>query len=87
MVSEDELYEIYTGFEDFQDVKNNLEEKNIFLESAELTMIPQNTIKVEGKQAEQLMKLIEIFDEHDDVQNVYANFDIDDQEIERILSA
>ena len=87
MISEDELYEIYTGFEDFQNVKSNLEEQSIILESAELTMIPQNTVKVEGKQAEQLMKLIEIFDEHDDVQNVYANFDIDDQEIERILSA
>lgn len=86
MISEDESYDIYTGFEDFQEIKNNLEAKSIVMESAELTMIPQNTVKVEGKQAEQLMKLIEKFDEHDDVQNVYANFDIDDQEIERILS-
>ena len=47
-------------------------------------MIPQNYIKMDGKSAEQLMKLIDALDEHDDVQNVYANFDIDDAELERI---
>ncbi|MEJ2542816.1 MAG: YebC/PmpR family DNA-binding transcriptional regulator [Calditrichaceae bacterium] len=82
--SEDEVYEIYTTFEDFQAVRTTLEEKSVLIDSAELTMIPQNYVKLEGKSAEQLMKLIDALDEHDDVQNVYANFDIDDTELERI---
>lgn len=83
---EGDVYEIYTAYEDFQEVRNALEDKSIVMESAELTMIPQNNIKLEGKTAEQLMKLMSFLDEHDDVQNVYANFDIDDEEMERILS-
>lgn len=86
MSVEGELYEIFTAFEDFQDVRVEMENKSISIESAELTRIPQNTVKLEGKQAEQLLKLVEIFDEHDDVQSVHANFDIDDQEMERIFS-
>ncbi len=86
MTPQDDVYEILTAFEDFQTVRNELEEKNIAMESANLTMIPQNTIKLEGKPAEQLMKFMSILDEHDDVQNVHANFDIDDEEMERILS-
>ncbi len=87
MKTEGELYEVYTTFEDFQEVRSVLEEKGIAMESAELTMIPQNTIKLEDKPAEQLMKLMSMLDEHDDIQNVHANFDIDDEEMERILSA
>ena len=86
MTPQDDVYEILTAYEDFQTVRNELEEKNIAMESANLTMIPQNTIKLEGKPAEQLMKFMSILDEHDDVQNVHANFDIDDEEMERILS-
>ncbi len=86
MTPQDDVYEILTAYEDFQAVRNTLEEQNIAMESAELTMIPQNTIKLEGKPAEQLMKFMSILDEHDDVQNVHANFDIDDDEMERILS-
>lgn len=41
-------------------------------------MLPQNTVKVEGKEAEQVLRLMEALEEHEDVQNVYANFDIDD---------
>jgi YebC/PmpR family DNA-binding regulatory protein len=87
MKTEAELYEVYTAFEDFQDVNAAMEENNITVESADLTMIPQNTVKLEGKPAEQLMKLMNMLDEHDDIQNVHANFDIDDDEMERILSA
>ena len=81
----DEYYEIYTAFEDFQQIRADIEQKGIHIESAELTMVPQNSIKLEGKNAEQLMKLIDALDEHDDVQNVHANFDIDDKELERIM--
>jgi len=87
MKTEGDLYEVYTAYEDFQDVNTAIEENNITVESAELTMIPQNTVKLEGKPAEQLMKLMNMLDEHDDIQNVHANFDIDDDEMERILSA
>ncbi|HHJ51640.1 MAG TPA: YebC/PmpR family DNA-binding transcriptional regulator [Caldithrix abyssi] len=83
---EDEFYEIYTAYEDFQQVRNALEERSVVMENASLTMIPQNTVKLEGKQAEQLLKLMGVLDEHDDVQNVYANFEIDDKEMERILA-
>ena len=82
--AEDDTYEIYTSYEDFQGVRAALEEKSILMDSAELTMLPQNYLKLEGKSAEQLMKLIDALDEHDDVQNVFANFDIDDTELERI---
>lgn len=81
----DEVYEIYTAYEDFQQVRTALEEQSVVIENAELTMIPQNTVKLEGKAAEQLMRLMDVLDEHDDIQNVYANFEIDDAEMERIF--
>jgi len=86
MKAEGDYFEIYTTFEDFHQVKAALDEKNIAYETAELTFVPQNTVKVDGKPAEQLMKLIDILDEHDDVQHVHANFDIEDAEMERILA-
>ncbi len=86
MTGDGDFYEIYTAYEDFQQVRSALEEHSVIMENAELTMIPKNTVKLQGKPAEQLMKFMELLDEHDDVQNVYANFDIDDQEMERILS-
>ena len=86
MQATDDFYEIYTSFEDFHKVRNAFEEKSIVMESAELTMIPQNTIKIEGKTAEQMLKLLEALDDHDDVQNVYANFEMEDAEMERLVS-
>jgi len=85
MVTEDDVYEIYTAFEDFNDVRNALEEKNIEMDSAELARIPKNTVAISGKEAEQMMKIMGILDDHDDIQNVFANFDISDEEMERIL--
>ena len=86
MQSEDESYIIYTAFEDFNDVRQNLEDKSVKIESAELTMIPQNYVQLQGKEAEQMMKLMEVLDDHDDIQNVFANFDIDEHEMERLLA-
>jgi transcriptional/translational regulatory protein YebC/TACO1 len=65
----------------FESVKKSLEARNVTIESASLQMIPQNTVRVTGKDAEQLLKLMEALEEHDDVQNVYANFDIDEKEL------
>jgi transcriptional/translational regulatory protein YebC/TACO1 len=59
-------------------VKKALEAKGIKVEHADLQMIPQNLVKVEGKDAEHLLKLMEALEDHDDIQHVYANFDIDD---------
>jgi YebC/PmpR family DNA-binding regulatory protein len=75
--SEDDYFEITMAPEDLENVKKALEANNITYESAELTMYPKNTVKVEGKEAEQLLKLMDALEEHDDVQNVYSNFDID----------
>lgn len=85
MVTEDNGYEIYTAFEDFNAVRSALEEKGIEIENAELARIPQNTVSISGREAEQMMKIMNVLDDHDDVQNVFASFDISDEEMERIL--
>lgn len=82
--SEDDYFEITMAPEDLENVKKALEANNIAYESAELTMYPKNTVKVEGKEAEQLLKLMDALEEHDDVQNVYSNFDIDLAVMEQI---
>ncbi len=77
MKTEEDAYEITTPPEDFEAVRKALEEKSINVENAEIQMVPQNTLKVEGKEAEHVLRLIEVLEEHDDVQHVYSNFDID----------
>lgn len=76
---EDEFYEVITTPENFEPVKKALKSNSITLDSAELQMIPENIVKVEGKEAEQVLKLVEALEEHDDIQNVFPNFDIDDK--------
>lgn len=73
---EGDSFEILTEFEDFDKMKKGLEENNIPLDQAEITMIPQTVVKLEGKEAEQMLKLMEDLEGHDDVQKIYANFDI-----------
>ncbi len=80
----DDYYEITTTMENFEKVKQALADKNIPVDSAELQMEPNSTVPVEGKDAEQVLKLIEVLDEHDDIQNVYANFEIDDAVFEKL---
>jgi transcriptional/translational regulatory protein YebC/TACO1 len=60
-----------------------LKEHNIELAVSNLGYIPQNYVKLEGKQAQQLLRLMEELEDHDDVQHVWANFDIDEEEIAR----
>ena len=76
---DDEFYDIYTEFENLESVKDEIEKNSVQIEEAVQTMIPQNTIKLDGKQAEQMFKLMEMLDDHDDIQDVNANFDIDDE--------
>ncbi len=76
---EDELYEIKTSPENFEAVKKALEANKVSIESAELSLVPENLVKVEGKEAELVLKLMEALEENEDVQNVYPNFDIDEK--------
>jgi YebC/PmpR family DNA-binding regulatory protein len=80
--TEDNEYEITTQPEQLETVKSALEAKNIAISMDEISMVPQNTIKLEGKQAQQMLAMMEKLEDHDDVQNVYANFDISDEELE-----
>ena len=79
---EEENYEILTAPEDLNTVKEFLTEKNIAINLAEVTQIPQNYVKLEGKDAKKMLTLMEALEDHDDVQNVYANFDIPDEMME-----
>lgn len=84
MKLEEDYFEIVTPFNKFEAVKQALGEKKIPYSQAELTMIPQTTIKLEGKEAEQMLRLMEGLEDHDDVQKVYANFDIATEIMEKM---
>jgi len=84
--SEGKNYEIITSMQDFEKVKQAVGEKGIKCLNAEVTMIPSSTIKVTGGNAKQVLTLIDALEEHDDVQQVYANFDIPDEILEEITN-
>lgn len=71
-------YNILCSPESFEAVKKAIEQKGIPVDHAELHMTPENSVKVEGKDAELVLKLVEALEDHDDVQHVYGNFDIDE---------
>jgi len=77
-ISDADYYSIATAPEDLHRVKEALEERGVEIETAEFAMEPSTTARLEGKPALQMLRLMEAFDDHDDVQNVWANFDIDD---------
>jgi transcriptional/translational regulatory protein YebC/TACO1 len=81
-----ESFTVTTSPQSFDSVKKAIEDKGLAFDTASLQMVPQNTVKTSGKEAEQLLKLMEALEEHDDVQNVYANFDIDDKELAALSS-
>ncbi len=83
----EKAFEIQTSPQDLEAVKKALSDAKIECTLAELNFIPQNTIALEEKAAEQMLKLMEILDEHDDVQKVYANFDISDEVMEKVAAA
>ncbi|BAT70907.1 conserved hypothetical protein [Thermosulfidibacter takaii ABI70S6] len=76
---EDETIQVITAPEDLESVKEKLEEQGITVAEAQLTYIPQSTVRVEGEKAEKLLKLLDALENHDDVQNVYANFDVPEE--------
>ncbi|TLN23473.1 YebC/PmpR family DNA-binding transcriptional regulator [bacterium] len=77
-------WEVTTAPNDYRAVRTAIEEAKIPVDSGETTMIPATTVAVSGKEAEQMLRLMDMLEDNDDVQNVYANFDIDDSELERI---
>jgi len=85
--TDDKNYEIITPVQSFEKVKQAIQEKGITPQDSELTMLPSSTVKVAGGEAKQVLSLIEALEEHDDVQQVYANFDIPDDVLEQITSA
>ena len=85
--TDDESFVVITIPQAFEPTRKALEDKSIKMESASIQMIPQNTIRVTGKDAEQLLKLMEALEEHDDVQNVYSNFDIEEKELAAIQAS
>ncbi len=78
MVTEGEEFVVSTEVSSFHEVQGALKEAGIVFEKAELSWIPQNEVRVEGGDAEKLIKLIEALEDSDDVQNVYSNADIDE---------
>lgn len=84
LATEGDLYEIMTDPQAFLGVKEALEAKEIATESAEVTKLPSSTVKVEGNEAKQLLALMGVLEENEDVQDVYANFDISDEDMEKI---
>ena len=85
--ADDKNYEIITSQEDFEKVKQAIQAKGITCLDAELTMVPSSSIKLAGNDAKQVLLLVEALEEHDDVQQVYANFDIPDEIMEQMAAA
>jgi YebC/PmpR family DNA-binding regulatory protein len=79
----EDYYEIITEVSELETVRNLLAEKTS-IEEAGLSFIPNNTVEVSGETAVTLLKLVDALEEHDDVQNVYANFEISDEELEKL---
>jgi YebC/PmpR family DNA-binding regulatory protein len=80
----DEVFEITTAPNAFDAVCDALAKAEIATQTAEVSMVPQNTVNVSGKDAEQAVKLLEELDDHDDVQSVASNMDIAPEELERL---
>ena len=85
--SEGEAFLVLTAPGDLETVKAALVGKAIPVQAAEVTRLPQNTIRVEGSDAERMLVLLDVLEEHEDAQNVYANFDIPDSVIEKVGAA
>ena len=85
VVEEETEYQVLTTPEDFDAVRETLAEKGVVFLEASISMIPKNTVDIlDAKSAKQILKLLENLEDHDDVQNVYANFDISDEIMEEV---
>jgi YebC/PmpR family DNA-binding regulatory protein len=80
-------FQVISPLESFSGVRDALEKGGITVANAEMTMMPESTVKVTGHQAEQVLKLLEDLEDHDDVQSVSANFDIDEEVMAQFSAA
>jgi YebC/PmpR family DNA-binding regulatory protein len=83
---DDDNWEVFSTPDAFQAVRDAVKHLGIEPASAQVSMIPQNYVKLEGKTAQQMLRLMDVLDDHDDVQHVWANFDIEEKEIEASLA-
>ena len=81
----EDAYEVYTSPGDLPQILDALQKAGIKALSHEITMVPTNTVTIHGKEASQVLQLIEQLEENDDVQAVFSNFDIPDDELESVL--
>jgi len=81
-----ENWEIITDPHGYEGVLEAVKKSNYPVAAAEVAMLPQNYIKLEGQQATQMIRLVEALEEHDDVQHVYSNFDVDLKQLEEVAS-
>ena len=81
-----ENFEVFTDTHNFEKVNEAVRKAGITPAMAEISMIPQNYIKLEGQQAGNMIRLIEALEDHDDVQHVYSNFDVDQKQLEEVAS-
>ena len=82
-----DILEVVTAPDRFDAVKTALEKTGVPLASAEVTMMPQSTVSISGKNAEHMVRLLEALEDHDDVQSVSSNMDIAAEELERLSAA
>lgn len=80
--TEDDAYEVITSQDDLANVRQALEDAKIPVSSADLTMLPRSTVRIEGKEATQILRMMDQLESCDDVQNVHANFDIPEEILE-----
>jgi YebC/PmpR family DNA-binding regulatory protein len=80
-----EVFEVFTDPKEFEPVVEAIKKSNIEMASSELSMIPLTSVRLEGKQAEQMLRLMEALEEHEDVQKVFANFDIDESQMQNLM--
>jgi YebC/PmpR family DNA-binding regulatory protein len=86
VVINEDSFEVLTHPHELDQVKGGLEAEGYSFENASVQWIPQNTVKISGDDAAKMLKMMEAFEENDDVQNVYANFEIDDEEMEKLMA-
>ena len=86
MRDDDDNWEVICPPDAFERVRTAITGLGIEAVTAEVSMLPQNYVKLEGRTAQQMLKLMELLEEHDDTRNVWSNFDIEEQEIEASLA-
>jgi transcriptional/translational regulatory protein YebC/TACO1 len=80
----EDQFEVVMEPGDFETVRKSFDDAGLPYNLAEVSMLPQNTVKLEGKKAEQMLNLMEALEDNDDISHVYANFDIPDEVIEAV---